>query len=43
MSRVVKKNPTQIHMDMHVIKFEKCDFLILDKYSLCQVPIELQH
>ena len=31
MSRVVrKKNPTQIHMDMRVIRSEKSDFVILD-------------
>ena len=44
MSRVVrKKNSTQILKDMSVIKFEKSNFVILDKYNLCQASIELQH
>ena len=37
MSRVVtKKNPTQILMDMLIINFEKSNFIIFDRYSLCQ-------
>ena len=44
MSRVVKKkNPTQIHMDMHEIRSENSNFVILDRYSFCQVAVELQH
>ena len=28
--------------DIRVIRFEKSDFIILDRYSLCQASIELQ-
>ena len=32
-----KRNSTQILKDIHVIRFEKSDFIILDRYSLCRV------
>ena len=31
-----KRNSTKILKDMHVIKSRKLDFIILDRYSLCQ-------
>ena len=34
-----KRNPTQILKDMHVIRFGKPDFVILDKYSFYRVSV----
>ena len=34
-----KRNPIQILKDMHVIRFEKSNFVILDRYSLCRVLV----
>ena len=31
-----KINPMQILKDMHIIRFEKSDFIILNTYSLCR-------
>ena len=38
-----KRNPTQILKDMRVIRSEKSNFVILDRYNLCRASVELQH